>query len=172
MSLNKKGIVCTVGAMSVLFTGTVGVSAYQAIREEVMHEKAKLQEEQELIAKEKARKEALALKYTGTKKEYIDYAYDAEVISNMLLTKKYASDEKMVFYTFDNLTSPDVAKTVMQMFDEYNAKGTFFYTGKQVENIKSKVGPVIEKLYNEGHRCREVQKFSPTFHLPLCKMHL
>lgn len=151
MSLNKKGIIGTVGAMSVLFTGTVGVSAYQTIREEVLLEKAKLEEEQELIAKEKARKEALVLKYTGTKKEYIDYAYDAEVVSNMLLTKKYNSDEKMVFYTFDNLTSSDVANTVIQLFNEYNAKGTFFYTGKQIENNKSKIGPVIENLYNEGN---------------------
>lgn len=151
MSLNRKGLVCTVGAMSMLFTGTVGVSAYQVIREEVLLEKAKLKEEEELIAKEKARKEALALKYTGTKKEYIDYAYDSEIISNMLLNKKYSSDEKMVFFTFDNITSSDVVDTITQMFDEYNAKGTFFYTGKQVKNAKSTIAPVIEKLYNEGN---------------------
>lgn len=151
MALNKKGVFCTVGAMSMLFAGTVGVSAYQGIKEEIMIEKAKAEKEKELIAKEKAREEALALKYSGTKKEFIDYAYDAQIISEMLMTKKYNTDEKMVFFTFDNVTSSDVADTITQMFDDFNAKGTFFYSGKQLENIKSSAGPVVEKLYNEGN---------------------
>lgn len=151
MALNKKGVLCTVGAMSMLFTGTVGVSAYQGIREEILLEKAKAEKEKELIAKEKAREEALALKYTGTKREFIDYAYDAQVVSEMLMSKKYNTDEKMVFFTFDNITSSDVADTITQMFNEFNAKGTFFYSGKQLENIKSTAGPVVEKLYNEGN---------------------
>ena len=72
MSLNKKGAICTFGAMSMLFTGTYGVSAYQEIREEVMQEKAKQEKEQAMIAEEKARRAALALKYSGTNSEYID----------------------------------------------------------------------------------------------------
>ena len=151
MSLNRKGAICTFGAMSMLFTGTYGVSAYQEIREEVMLEKEKQEKEQAMIAEEKARRAALALKYTGTKTEYIDYAYDSEVISNMLLNRKYSSDEKLVFFTFDNLKSSSVADVISEVFDKYNAKGTFFYSGKQVENIKSTVSPVIKKLYNEGN---------------------
>lgn len=151
MALSKKGVACTFGAMSMLFAGTIGVSAYQGIKAEILTEKEKSQKEKDLIAKEKARKEALALKYTGTKKEYIDYAYDAQEVSEMLMTKKYNADEKMVFFTFDNITSSEVAGTILTMFDEYNAKGTFFYTGRQLENTKATSTPVIEKLYEQGN---------------------
>ena len=151
MALSKKGIFCTYGAMAMLFAGTVGVSAYQEIKGEILTEKEKAEKEKEFIAQEKERQEALAAKYTGTKREFISYAYDAEAVSEMLMTKKYSSDEKMVFFTFDNITSESVANTISQLFDEYNAKGTFFYTGSQVENIKSTAAPVIEKLYEEGN---------------------
>ena len=148
MGLTKKGMLCTTGAMAMLFAGTAGVSAYQEIKEEVLNEKEKQKKEEEFIAQEKEKKKALIAKYTGTKGEYVSYAYDAQSVSEMLMTKKYSSDEKMVF---DNLTSSSVVNTVTQMFDEYNAKGTFFYTGSQVERATSTLGPTIQKLYENGN---------------------
>jgi peptidoglycan/xylan/chitin deacetylase (PgdA/CDA1 family) len=141
----------TIGAMSVLLIGTVGVSAYQDIREEYRLDRARIEQDKELIAEEKAKEEALALRYTGTKKEYINYTYDAQTLSSMLRSKKYNSDEKMVFFTFDNILSEEIANVISESFEDYNAKGTFFYTGKQVQNSIAKAGPVIEKLYSEGN---------------------
>lgn len=151
MALSKKGILCTYGAMAMLFAGTAGVSAYQEVKLEILTEKENREKEEEFIAQEKEKQQALVAKYTGTKKEYVAYAYDSEAVSEMLMTKKYSMKEKTVFFTFDNITSESVADTIIQMFDEYNAKGTFFYTGSQVENVKSSVTPVIEKLYTEGN---------------------
>jgi peptidoglycan/xylan/chitin deacetylase (PgdA/CDA1 family) len=151
MALTKKGIVYTIGAMSMLFIGTVGVSAYQEMVDEYRLDKARQEEDRLLIANEKAKQEALALKYSATKREYIDYAYNSETISSMLRSKKYNSDEKMVFFTFDNILSDEIASTIVESFEEYDAKGTFFYTGSQVENKKDEASLVIEKLYNNGN---------------------
>lgn len=151
MALSKKGMFCTFGAMAMLFVGTAGVSAYQEIKEEILIEREKREKEEEFIAQEKERQQALIARYTGTRGEFVSYAYDSEVVSEMLMTKKYKAEEKMVFFTFDNITSESIANTITQMFDEYNAKGTFFYTGSQVENVKGVVTPIIEKLYAEGN---------------------
>lgn len=151
MALSKKGIFCTTGAMAMLFAGTAGVSAYQQIKDSVLTERENQKKEEELIAQEKEKQQALAAKYTGIKSEYISYAYDSQSVSEMLMSKKYNVDEKMVFFTFDNISSESVENAITQIFDEYNAKGTFFYSGSQVENRISTTGPIIEKLYTEGN---------------------
>ena len=68
MALSKKGIFCTTGAMAMLFAGTAGVSAYQQIKDSVLTERENQKKEEELIAQEKEKQQALAAKYTGIKK--------------------------------------------------------------------------------------------------------
>lgn len=151
MALSKKGIAFTVGAMSMLFAGTWCTSAYEDVKNEIVAQKKKKEDEEAFIAEQKQKIEALALRYTSTKKDYVNYAYDANHVSEFLLNKKTESNSKRVFFTFDNVTSAETSDVIKQMLGEYNAKATFFYTGKYVEKNKESMTPIIQGLYNDGN---------------------
>lgn len=151
MGLTSKGIFLTIGAMGMLVGGTVGVSAFQSYKENVQVEKDMFEKQQAIIQKEKEREKNLAKKYTGVHADYIDYAYDSQLISEMISKKKYTNDEKMVFLTFDNLTSEETANKVLNVLNDNNIKATFFMSGKIIENTMSTSKGIIENMYNSGH---------------------
>ena len=56
-----------------------------------------------------------------------------------------ASDEKIVYLTFDDGPSENTQK-VLDILDQYDAKATFFITGQKPE-----YRPMIKKAYDAGH---------------------
>lgn len=57
------------------------------------------------------------------------------------------TDEKTVFFTFDDGPIPEVTPWVLEQLEYYNAKGTFFCVGENIE----KHPDVFEMVKNAGH---------------------
>ncbi len=53
------------------------------------------------------------------------------------LTWKIPTKENEVFLTFDDGPHPTITPFVIDTLKQYNAKGTFFFIGKNVENSHS-----------------------------------
>ncbi len=57
------------------------------------------------------------------------------------------SKDKVIYLTFDDGPIPEVTPWVMEMLEQYNAKGTFFCVGDNVQ----KNNAVFESLIENGH---------------------
>src|SRR5690242_6078598 len=58
------------------------------------------------------------------------------------------TDEKVVYFTFDDGPHPEATSFVLDELKKYNAKATFFCVGRNVkENFE-----VYERIISEGHR--------------------
>jgi peptidoglycan/xylan/chitin deacetylase (PgdA/CDA1 family) len=61
---------------------------------------------------------------------------------------KIKTDEKVLYFTFDDGPHPEATLFVLNELKKFNAKATFFCIGKNVkENF-----PVYERIINEGHK--------------------
>ena len=58
------------------------------------------------------------------------------------------TDEKILYFTFDDGPHPEATLFVLEELEKYNAKGTFFCIGK---NVKEHFA-VYEQIINEGHK--------------------
>ena len=108
MSLNKKGMYLALGSMSFLVVSGAGVSAYESHQAQLKIDKEREERDNKRIALEKAKKDALISKYPGINPNYIEDAYDSNIIWNKIMAKDYANDEKIVFLTFDDGPSTTV----------------------------------------------------------------
>ena len=55
--------------------------------------------------------------------------------------------QKVVYLTFDDGPHPEVTPFVLEQLKKYNAKGTFFCIGKNVDSF----APIYESILLEGH---------------------
>jgi peptidoglycan/xylan/chitin deacetylase (PgdA/CDA1 family) len=58
------------------------------------------------------------------------------------------TDEKILYFTFDDGPHPDATSFVLEELKRYNAKATFFCVGR---NVKENFA-VYERIISEGHR--------------------
>jgi peptidoglycan/xylan/chitin deacetylase (PgdA/CDA1 family) len=58
------------------------------------------------------------------------------------------TDEKILYFTFDDGPHPEASLFVLEELEKYNAKGTFFCIGKNVKEYFA----VYEQIINEGHK--------------------
>lgn len=151
MGFNKKGAYFTLGSMLFLITSGAGVSAFENHQEQLKIEKEKIDKENKRIAIEKAKKEALANKYSGVNPEYLEYAYDSTLVWNKLSNRDYSNQEKIVFLTFDDGPSTTVTPEVLKILKEKDVKGTFFIMGKTLEQGGEEASKVLRDIYNSGH---------------------
>lgn len=70
---------------------------------------------------------------------------DSSVQPGVAVGTTEASDEKIVYLTFDDGPSENTQK-VLDILDQYDAKATFFITGQKPE-----YRPMIKKAYDAGH---------------------
>lgn len=59
-----------------------------------------------------------------------------------------ATQEKVLYLTFDDGPTPDVTKWVLDSLDQRNAKGTFFCIGDNVHSYKC----IYDEILNRGHQ--------------------
>ena len=57
------------------------------------------------------------------------------------------SEQKILYFTFDDGPTPNVTDKVLAVLKKYNAKATFFCLGNQVEDNKE----LYQAVLNEGH---------------------
>lgn len=57
------------------------------------------------------------------------------------------TDEKAIYLTFDDGPTPEITDWVLDQLDEYNAKGTFFVIGKNVQNHPG----IAKRILSRGH---------------------
>lgn len=57
------------------------------------------------------------------------------------------SEQKILYFTFDDGPTPNVTDKVLTVLKKYNAKATFFCLGNQVEDNKE----LYQAVLNEGH---------------------
>ncbi len=63
------------------------------------------------------------------------------------LTWKIPANGKEVYLTFDDGPTPVVTEWVLDLLDEYQAKGTFFCLGNNVESRPE----IYQKILSRGH---------------------
>lgn len=56
-------------------------------------------------------------------------------------------EEKVIYLTFDDGPTPEITDWTLDILKQYNAKGTFFVLGKNVEAE----GLIYQRLLDEGH---------------------
>ncbi len=77
----------------------------------------------------------------------ISSPYILQKITPGAINWKVKTPEKKIFLTFDDGPFPDVTDNILQLLDAYNAKATFFCTGKQAQRH-----PVyINMIKDKGH---------------------
>lgn len=57
------------------------------------------------------------------------------------------NQEKSIYLTFDDGPNPEITEYILDLLDQYDAKGTFFCVGKHVE----KHPHLFDKIHAEGH---------------------
>lgn len=57
------------------------------------------------------------------------------------------SDEKVLYFTFDDGPTPNVTNKVLEILNQFNAKATFFCIGNQVEEYAK----LYQLVLDEGH---------------------
>jgi peptidoglycan/xylan/chitin deacetylase (PgdA/CDA1 family) len=62
-------------------------------------------------------------------------------------TWNFASDRKVLYFTFDDGPHPEATPFVLDTLKQYNAKGTFFCIGKNVVAYPD----IYKRVLNEGH---------------------
>lgn len=68
-------------------------------------------------------------------------------MSAALYIKNAATDRKQIALTFDDGPHPVFTPQIMDLFQKYGAKGTFFVTGQHVEQYPE----IASRLLEEGH---------------------
>lgn len=61
---------------------------------------------------------------------------------------KIKTDEKKIYFTFDDGPSPEATPYVLEQLEKFNAKATFFCIGEQVE----KYPDIFQLVVDNGHR--------------------
>lgn len=151
MGLNKKGVYLAVGSMSFLIASGAGVSAYESHQSQLKIEKERTERDNKRIALEKARKDALIAKYPGINPNYIDYAYDSNIVWDKLSKRDYSNEEKIVFLTFDDGPSTTVTPEILKVLKEQDVKATFFVMGKTIEAGGNESKALLKEIYENGH---------------------
>lgn len=151
MGLDKRGIYLALGSMSFLIISGASVSALETYQERLELNKEKIEAENKKNAIEQAERNALIKKYSGIHPDYIEHAYDANIVWNKLLNKDYSSEEKTVFLTFDDGPSKTVTPEVLKVLKEKDVKATFFVMGKTIEQDKDESKKLLKEIYEAGH---------------------
>ncbi|MFN2394104.1 MAG: polysaccharide deacetylase family protein [Bacteroidales bacterium] len=73
--------------------------------------------------------------------------YILQKVSPGALKWKVPTPDKKIFLTFDDGPFPGVTDNILQLLDTYNAKATFFCTGRQAQKHPG----VINIIKDEGH---------------------
>ncbi len=60
---------------------------------------------------------------------------------------KIKTEEKVIYLTFDDGPEPGITETILNLLNEYNAKATFFCTGKNFE----KHSELVQLIKDNGH---------------------
>lgn len=151
MGLNKRGMYLALGSMSFLIISGASVSAFETYQERLEFNKEKIEKDKKRIAMEKAQKEALINKYSGIHPDYIQYAYDSNIVWNKLSNRDYSNEEKIVFLTFDDGPSTTVTPEVLKVLKEKDIKATFFVMGKTIEQGGEDSKKLLKEIYESGH---------------------
>ena len=151
MGLNKKGMYLALGSMSFLVVSGAGVSALDAHQAQLKIEKERMERDNKRIAMEKARRDALVAKFSGIHPNYIDYAYDSNIVWNKIMARDYTNEEKVVFLTFDDGPSKTVTPEVLKVLNKHKVKGTFFVMGKTLEQGGEEAQKILKEIYESGH---------------------
>ena len=146
MGLNKKGMYLALGSMSFLIVSGAGVSAFESHQEQLKIDKERIERDNKRIAIEKARKEALAKKFSGVHPNYVDHAYDSTIVWNKLANRDYSNEEKIVFLTFDDGPSTTVTPEVLKVLKEKDVKATFFVLGKTIEQGGDEAKKILKPI--------------------------
>jgi len=59
----------------------------------------------------------------------------------------YSRDSKIIYLTFDDGPTPEITHKVMNLLDEYHAKGTFFCLGRNVDRHPE----IYQEIVSRGH---------------------
>ena len=62
-------------------------------------------------------------------------------------SSRESNQEKHIYLTFDDGPTPDVTPWVLDRLQDYNAKGTFFCLGRNVERFPD----IYQQIVDEGH---------------------
>lgn len=60
-------------------------------------------------------------------------------------------EDSSVYFTFDDGPTPEVTKWVLELLDEFNAKGTFFCIGNNVEKHPSIYNSILSQNHSVGN---------------------
>src|ERR1700722_12390219 len=64
---------------------------------------------------------------------------------------KIATDQPIIYLTFDDGPTPDVTDKVLEYLNQYNAKATFFCIGKNVEANPSLYQSILDAGHSVGN---------------------
>ena len=152
--LNRYGrILC--GLVFFALCGTIfcmGVNAREARQEARKAEAVKeVEAEKKKAEKEEKKKEKESDQRADTEDQCVEKEAEEQrkkelsVQPGVAVGTTEASDEKIVYLTFDDGPSENTQK-VLDILDQYDAKATFFITGQKPE-----YRPMIKKAYDAGH---------------------
>lgn len=150
MSFNKKGLYMALGSMAFLIISEAGVSAINSYQAQVKLKQEKVELENKKNALAQARRDAMIAKFTGINPDYIDYAYDANLVWEKLSNKDYSENEKMVFLTFDDSLSSKTTQ-ILDILDANEVKATFFVLGKRIDDGGETSKALLKEMYQSGH---------------------